>query len=450
MHVLQLVETENKSEEIRYFEYFDLQKIETPVDAQCLEHLLHESGYDPGKTKFLIDGFTEGFELGYEGPRNIRMVANNISFREIGNDITLWNKVMKEVELHRFAGPFNKPPFEHFIQSPIGLVLKDGGRETRLIFHLSHPRNKGMSVNANIPAEKCKVSYPDFNKAVHLCLKAGRFCFLGKADTRSAFRNLGISVKDFCLLLLKARSPFDGEYYWFVDKCLPFGSSISCYLFQEFSDSVAHIVKYKTGEDLVNYLDDYLFVALLKLLCNRQIEQFLHVCHMIRFPISIEKTYWGTTCMTFLGFLIDTINQTVSLPHEKIIKGQILIDGVLSNKSGKITIKQLQRITGFLNFLGRCIIPGRAFTRRLYAYLGGENTKLKPHHHIRLNREIRSDLELWNVFIRHPSVFCRPFLDFSKKWNADEINILMPRKIVVWAMELTAIPLGFLESGAIL
>ena len=76
---------------------------------------------------------------------------------------------------------------------------------------------------------------------------------------------------------------------------------------------------------------------------------------------------------------------------------------------------------GFLNFLGRCIIPGRAFTRRFYVYTA--NDKLKPHHHIRVNAEMREDLMMWLVFLRHPSVYCRPFLDFSKVLIADEINM---------------------------
>ena len=54
-------------------------------------------------------------------------------------EIILWNKVMKEVKEKRFAGPFKEIPFEHFIQSPIGLVPKDGGKYYRLIFHLSYP-----------------------------------------------------------------------------------------------------------------------------------------------------------------------------------------------------------------------------------------------------------------------------------------------------------------------
>ena len=98
-----------------------------------------------------------------------------------------------------------------------------------------------------------------------------------------------------------------------------------------------------------------------------------------------------------------------------------LIDSVLNKKSRKVTLNQLQKICGFLNFLGRCIIPGRAFTRRLYVYTA--NDKLKPHHHIRVNAEMRSDLRMWLTFLQHPSVFCRPFLDFSKILVADEIDM---------------------------
>ena len=80
---------------------------------------------------------------------------------------------MKEVELGRYAGPFEKPPFEHYVQSPIGLVPKDKGLKTRLIFHLSYPK-QGESVNSGIPKEKCRVKYPDFEEAVRLCIREGR------------------------------------------------------------------------------------------------------------------------------------------------------------------------------------------------------------------------------------------------------------------------------------
>ena len=67
------------------------------------------------------------------------------------------------------------------------------------------------------------------------------------------------------------------------------------------------------------------------------------------------------------------------------------------------------------------MIPGCAFTRRLYAYTANDN--LKPHHHIRVNAEMRDDLTMWLTFLQHPSVFCRPFLDFLKWIIADEIDM---------------------------
>ena len=251
-----------------------------------LEKLLIESNYDKSETKFLVEGFKNGFPLEYHGKGNVKMTSPNLKFREIGTPTQLWNKVMKEVKEERYAGPFENIPFEHFIQSPIGLVPKDNGKDTRLIFHLSYPRGKGTSVNANTPKEKCKVKYPDFNEAIQLCINEGRNCEIAKSDMKSAFRNMGMRKQDWKYLVMKATSPLDGKTYYFVDKCMPFGASISCSHFQRFSNAIKHIVQYRTKKNLVNYLDDFLFAALLKLLCNNQVRDFLEVCKMIQFPVS--------------------------------------------------------------------------------------------------------------------------------------------------------------------
>ena len=219
---------------------------------------------------------------------------------------------------------------------------------------------------------------------------------------------------------MKAKNAVDNKMYYFVGKCLAFGAAISCSHFQRFSNSVAHIVKHRTGKNLVNFLDDYFFAALLKLVCNGQVHTFLSVCSEINFPVSLEKTFWATTRLVFLGFLIDTMAQVVSIPADKIMKAQMLIGEILSKESKKTTVKQLQKITGFLNFIGRCIVPGRAFTRRMYAYTKG---KLQPHHHVRINTELRLDLEMWTFFLNHPSAFCRSFMDFSLEILADEVNM---------------------------
>ena len=168
----------------------------------------------PEKAKYLIQGFRRGFSLEYTGPKIVKRQAPNLKLT-CGDETDLWNKVMKEVKLKRFAGPFRQVSFSNYIQSPIGLVPKDSGRDTRLIFHLSYPRN-GLkeSVNSNIDPDKCKVVYPEFSRAITRCLQEGRFCYLSRSDFSSAFRNLSILRKHWKYLVMRARNPDDGKLYF--------------------------------------------------------------------------------------------------------------------------------------------------------------------------------------------------------------------------------------------
>ena len=124
---------------------------------------------------------------------------------------------------------------------------------------------------------------------------------------KSAFRNLRILKQHWRYLIMKACSPIDGLWYYFIDKCLPFGAAISCSHFQCFSDAIAHIVHWKTycvlGVDkpLVNYLDNFLFVIFFTALCNGQIQIFLDICDTINFPVSFEKNVLGNDTAYFLG-----------------------------------------------------------------------------------------------------------------------------------------------------
>ena len=358
----------------------------TPVDMDCFEQLLKLYRYDTNETQFIIDGFRNGFDLGYRGETtNIRRDAPNLKFR-IGDLIIWWNQVMKEVKLKRYTGPFKSPPFENYIQSPIGLVPKDGGKDVRLIFHLSYPRT-GKSVNSETPAELCSVKYPDFSEAIRKCIEIVNrhgTCFISKSDAKSAFHNLGIKPEHWPWLLMTAKSPIDDQWYYFVDKCLPFGSSISCSHYQHVSDSIAYLTTCVNKDSPINYLDDYLFAAYLHSLCNQYMQAFIDICNDIQFPVSMEKTFWANTTLVLLGLLIDAVNGYVAIPVDKVERAIILIQDILTHK--KTTVKQLQRLCGFLNFLCKCIVPGRAFTRRLYSKF---SSVMKPHYHVNINGEMK-------------------------------------------------------------
>ena len=251
-------------------------------------------------------------------------------------------------------------------------------------------------------------------------MKEGQGCFCAKSDMSMAFRNIPMNRKTWCYLILKAAHPVTGKTYYFVVKCLPFGASISCAIFQAFSDSVAYLVKFRTHKDLVNYLDDFFFAAICKAICNVQVEVFLDICDSICFPVSLEKTFWATQLLTFLGLLIDTVNRRISIPVDKLEKGIQMLDYVLNKKNKKLTLLFLQQLTGFLNFLCRCVVPGRTFLRRLYSL--GANDKVLPHHHIRITEECRLDMQIWRRFLSDPLIYSRPFLDCFEQ-TAEDIDM---------------------------
>ena len=293
-------------EQVLYFENFDTKSIVTPVDVDVYEQLLKRSHYPKEKMTYLVNGFRHGFDLEYQGERRVRRLAPNLPFI-VGFPTELWNKVMSEVKAKRYVGPYleHDIPFRYFIQSPIGLVPKDKGTKTRLIFHLSYPKD-GDSVNSGISTQRCKVKYPDFADAVALCIQMGKNATCAKSDMSMAFRHVPLKSSCWHLLILKATHPTSGVTYFFFDRVLPFGSSISCAIFQDFSNSIAHLVTFECGAEVINYLDDYLFVAYTRNYCNKQVKIFLNICKNIRFPVSKEKTVWGTVRLIFLGLLLDT------------------------------------------------------------------------------------------------------------------------------------------------
>ena len=99
----------------------------------------------------------------------------------------------------------------------------------------------------------------------------------------------------------------------------------------------------------------------------------------------------------------------------KVEKARLLIQSTLTSKNKKITLQKLQEICGFLNFLSRCIVPERAFTRRLYSYMTNFEGKLKPYHHIKIMTEMMNNLKMWLTFVNHQSIYAREFMLTASK-----------------------------------
>ena len=412
----------------------------------ALSRLLQESNYDTDETNFILSGFTEGFDIGYRGPTLRQDTSNNIPFT-VGDDYEMWEKLMKEVKLKRVAGPYEEIPFPNFMQSPIGLVPK-AGNKIRLIFHLSYQFKSGLgSLNSNTPKDLCSVQYKDLDFAVRACLQLltkidpdqqNGILYFSKSDLVSAFRILPLKPNHSRWLIMAARDPWTHKKYFFVEKNLPFGASISCSHFQRISDCLRHITTHllrkKNLEEMgvtTNYLDDFLFIATEQQVCDEMLTTFMEMCADIYFPVALDKTEYATSQIVFLGIILDGVRHLLIIPEEKKLKALNQILWVESKS--KSTVHCLQQLAGILNFLHKAIVPGRVFTRRMYAKFShimdhkGKllvGSKLKPYHHVKLDREFRDDCEVWKFFLNNStsSLLCRPFVDVEAMSYATELG----------------------------
>lgn len=288
---------------------------------------------------------------------------------------------MKEVELGRVGGPFRDLPISNLRISPIGVVPKGDKSGWRFITHLSFP--KFNSVNFFKDPEESSVKYTSFDSVIQMIAKIGQGAFIAKCDIKSAFRLLPICPGDFDLLGFM----FDDMYY--IDKCLPMGCSVSCKVFEEFATFLNWLAIIKSHVDTLidYYLDDFIFAGHNASVCKDTMSTFHSICHDIGVPLAEDKTVGPTTCLTFLGLEIDTIEMLVRVPHPKCVELQNLLKQLSPLK--KVTLKQLQSVLGKLNFFTRAIRPGRAFVRRLYDATIGVT---EPHHYLRVTQSMREDI----------------------------------------------------------
>ena len=155
------------------------------------------------------------------------------------------------------------------------------------------------------------------------------------------------------------------------------------------------------------------------------VRHFLKICKNINCPVSVEKTEWADTTIVFLGLLLEGKSRCIMVPQDKKIKALNLVDIVCEKRT--ITIKQLQLLTGTLNFLCKAIIPGRAFTKLMYNKLklvDKQGNKLKQYHHVMLNHQFKEDCRNWKLLLHnaHNSLISRPFIDIDLVSNSEILD----------------------------
>lgn len=190
----------------------------TPINHAVLAEYL--KGYDVKKINYLLEGYSNGFRLEYEGDRGFPLSSNLKSAQE--NKKVVSEKIAKELKEGRIAGPFSELPFNSLKISPLGIVPKKTQDQFRMIHHLSYPTKQEGSVNAGISDDSAAVNYAGIHDAVGYIKELGIDVFCCKTDIRFGFRILPVFPQDSELL------GFMWEDKYYFDRCLPMGCRTSC------------------------------------------------------------------------------------------------------------------------------------------------------------------------------------------------------------------------------
>ena len=366
----------------------------TPVNICELEAELHNHP-DASFVSYLINGLRFGFKIGYHGPRTTLTSANLRSAFESPTVVAEY--LATECARGHTAGPFQEQPCHPFRSAGIGIIPKKSGGH-RLIVHLSAP--DGMSINDGIHEEQFSLQYITVDDVVAQVIKHGKDALMFKVDIKHAFRIVPVHPEDWPLLGMV----WDGQYY--VDKVLPFGLRSSPAIFNHLAEALCWILRHNYSlVGLEHYLDDFMCVSPPSFnvpLSSAALQKatLLQVFDNLGVPVATGdgKVVGPTTCMTVLGIEVDSTEQVMRLPADKLT--QLLSSLAEWSRRESCSKRELLSLIGVLSFAAKVVPPGRTFIRRLIDLSCSVKSLSTV---IQLDQEAQRDIAWW--------------LKFSSSWN---------------------------------
>ncbi len=217
-------------------------------------------------------------------------------------------------------------------------------------------------------------------------------CFFAKVDLKSAYRSVNVST---CSQKVTGfRWNFNGEYVYLSDTKLPFGSKLSPGIFHRLTQAVRRMMARKGYDHIVVYLDDFLIISDTQQECAAALNCLIQLLRKLGFSIHWGKVVDPTRRITFLGIELDSIEMSLRLPQEKLMKLKCELKDTLMRK--RATKRQLQSLAGRLSWAAGVVRGGRVFLRRIFNKI----SSLKhASHKTLLNTDIRQDILWWAEFL---------------------------------------------------
>ena len=205
---------------------------------------------------------------------------------------------------------------------------------------------------------KVRHTLPTIQHAIHMIKSCDYNVKIASIDIQNAYRNFRSCPLDWSYLCIN----YDGNTY--LDIALPFGTRMSSVYMQRIAWFIVRHL-HKHGILCILYLDDIL-------LAHRSdespFEQFAYVVSTLRhlgLPISYHKLVDPCFSLTWLGFVIDIDERTISIPETKILGLRTVIEDLYHSKH--LSLRSLQSLVGKVIHISQVIPCARLFIARLTA-----------------------------------------------------------------------------------
>ena len=329
----------------------------TSVKWQILDYYLKDHP-DRALVEWCLDSFKNGFSLGMVGtpspwpdPKNGKKVLKDPE--------TTWKLIKDEIDKGFILGPFKTRPIKDLFCVPINIVEKEMSSGLyRLIQDFSFPwGDPNNGINVLVPSENKKVKYAGMDQVAELALRLGPKSEAIRIDIKSAFKLLPLSVRFWKFTGFKFRQAF------FIQTQTPFGATASCLHFERVAGLIEWVILDQINWALMtHYLDDFWLTQKTRALLRLLAENFVRIVEQeMGFPISHNKTLGPAQVLDFVGLTADLVNMCITLPDAKRKKVVKMINKLLKayEKGTFVTVKDLEKCTGTLNFATQAIPVGR-------------------------------------------------------------------------------------------
>ena len=275
--------------------------VNTPlVLASWKQHL--STHPDQDFVGYVLNDIEKGFCIGSNPLHPLQSACKNMPSTSENSQV-IEEYLRKKIEQGNIIGPFSPHLTPAIRINRFGVISKKHQPgKWQLITDLSFP--EGKSVNDAIDPKLCSLKYITVDQVAKQAIALGEGSLIAKIDIKSAYRLIPVAPKDRLYLGMN----WEGKVY--IDGMLLFGLRSAPKIFNAVADALEWCVAEEGVGIIYHYLDDF---AVLGPPNSEEfgvnLQKLKLVCKYLGIPLAAEKQAGPSTCIEFLGIIIDTVKK---------------------------------------------------------------------------------------------------------------------------------------------